>query len=248
MTKRYPAFLFVLVAGMVLPNLAFAQTPAEPPPDFTANLGGGLAITAGNTDTQNFNLTGGMVHDPKTKNVIKATAAYLRGDQNDILNLDRTSVNVRDEYTLSGRTFAFGQLDYLRDQFKEIIFLWVPAGGLGYKLVNTDVTQFAVDGGAGGSFEKNPGIATSKSGSLIAGQRFQHKLSSTATVTESLGTIWKTSDFADSLTNFTLGLTTTLVGNLELKLEFIDSYKNKPANPTVKKNDTAFVTAFVVKF
>jgi hypothetical protein len=35
---------------------------------------------------------------------------------------------------------------------------------------------------------------------------------------------------------------------IQLKLEFLDSYKNKPANPALKKNDTAFVTAFVLKF
>ena len=53
---------------------------------------------------------------------------------------------------------------------------------------------------------------------------------------------------ADSLTNFSVGLATTLVGNLQLKVEFIDSYKNRPANPTLKKNDTAFLTTFVLKF
>jgi hypothetical protein len=38
-----------------------------------------------------------------------------------------------------------------------------------------------------------------------------------------------------------------MVGGIQLKLEFLDSYKNKPI-PGVKKSDTAFVTTFVVKF
>ena len=102
------------------------------------------------------------MRDPKTRNVIKGTASYLRGTQSDVLNLDRTSINVRDEYTISNRTFVFGQLDYLRDQFKEIIFFWAPTAGIGYKLINTDATQFIVDGGAGAVLEKNPGIAVEK--------------------------------------------------------------------------------------
>jgi hypothetical protein len=43
-------------------------------------------------------------------------------------------------------------------------------------------------------------------------------------------------------------LSTTLAGNLELKLEFIDSYKNRPTRSALNKNDTAFLTAFVIKF
>ena len=35
---------------------------------------------------------------------------------------------------------------------------------------------------------------------------------------------------------------------LELKVEFLDSYKRKPPNISIKKNDTAFVTTFAMKF
>ena len=248
MTGRCLGTLFILTANLALSVPAIAQAPQEPTPVYTGNLGGGFALTGGNTDTSNFNLTAGITRDPKTKHVTKGTASYLRGDQNSLLNLDRTAVNIRHEYTISGRTFAFGQLEYLRDRFKEITFLWVPAGGIGYKLVNTDATKFIVDGGVGGIIEKNPGNTTSKSGGIIAGQRFEHKLSATSTISQSLSSVWKTKDFADSLTNFSIGVTTTLVSNIQVKVEFIDSYKNKPANPALKKNDTAFVTAFIVKF
>src|SRR5882724_10058259 len=89
---------------------------APPPQTYTGSFGGGIALTGGNTDTQNINLTFNLIRDPKTRNVIKSTASYLRGNQNDINNLDRTAFNARDEYTVSGRTFVFGQMDYLRDK------------------------------------------------------------------------------------------------------------------------------------
>src|SRR5258705_1878990 len=124
---RYLAILSVLVATLLPSSLALAQAPAEPPRVYTGNVGGGFAITGGNTDTTNFNLTAGLTRDPKTKNVIKGTVAYLRGSQSDIINVDRAAVNLRDEYTVSGRTFVFAQLDYLRDKFKQIIFRCVPS-------------------------------------------------------------------------------------------------------------------------
>jgi putative salt-induced outer membrane protein len=238
----------VLAAGVFLPNgIALAQAPAAAPV-YTGSLGGGFALTSGNTDTRNFNLTAEVVRDPGTRNLVKGSASYLRGVQNDILNLDRSSVLLRNEYTLSNRTFAFGQVDYLRDQFKGIIFLWAPTGGIGYKLIETDATEFVLDGGAGAVFEKNPGLDTGKSGSLTAGQSFRQQISTAATLTQSFSALWKTDDFSDSFYNFSVGLSTTLAGNLELKLEFIDSYKNRPTSSALNKNDTAFLTAFVIKF
>ena len=55
-------------------------------------------------------------------------------------------------------------------------------------------------------------------------------------------------DLGDSLLTFAAGVSTSLGGALELKVEFLDTYKNKPAQLGIEKNDTAFVTALVVKF
>ena len=157
-------------------------------------------------------------------------------------------MKLRDEYSLSKRTFLFAEGSYLRDQFKDILYLVAPIGGAGFKLIATDDTTLAVSGGAGGYFEKNTGLELKKSGSINAGQNFSHKLSTTATFTQSVATLWKTNDFEDSLTNFSVGVTTTLYRKLELKVEFLDSYKTKPPNATIKKNDTAFLTTFLLKY
>jgi putative salt-induced outer membrane protein YdiY len=249
MTVRYFGIVLLLITAS---STAFAQTPAptpEPPAHiYTGNFGGGLALTNGNTDTRNFNLTGALTRDPKGKSIIKTTGSFLRGTTGDLLSVDRTAINLRHEYTLSKQTFLFDQLDYVRDQFKEIIFFWAPTAGIGYKLINTDATQFIVDGGGGGVLEKNPGINSKKSGSVTGDEKFQRKLSSVAAFTESLSAISKTNDFGDYLSIFTTGITTTISGNIQLKLEFVDSYKNKPPAVTVKKNDTAFVTTVVLKY
>jgi putative salt-induced outer membrane protein len=244
--KTYFRHSLWIIFTLLFNNLGFAQAPA-PTPVYTGSFGGGLAVTNGNTDTTNFNLAFSLIRDPKTKNLTKATALYLRGSQNDVLSLDRSTVVLRHEYSLTTRTFVFGQLDYIRDKFKDIRYLVAPGGGLGYRLINSEETKLSVSGGAGGLWEKNS-TRLKKTGSVNAGQSFSHRLSSTATFTESIGSLWNTDDFEDSLTNFALGVTTSIIGNLELKFEFLDSYKNKPSNPAIKKNDTAFVTTIVLKF
>jgi putative salt-induced outer membrane protein YdiY len=249
--------LFLLVCTLVFSGFAGAQTPAaqtpppespEHPPVYTGSFGAGFALTGGNTSTKNYNLSFALVRDPKTKNIVKFNALYLRGTQNDILSVDRATANIRDEYTFSKRVFVFEQIDYLRDQFKDIRYVIAPTAGLGFKLINNDRTLLAFSGGAGSISEKDLGVAAHTSGSINSGETFSQKISSTATFTQSVGTLWKTDDFQDSLTNFAVGVSTSVSKKLELKVEFQDIYKNKPVLATLKKNDTAFVTALVVKY
>jgi putative salt-induced outer membrane protein YdiY len=227
---------------------AQAQQPPAPPPVYSGSFGGGLTLTGGNSETKNFNLTFSLVRDPKTKNVVKVDALYLRGSQNDVLTLHRSSLKVRDEYSLTRKWFLFGEFGYLRDEFKSIDYLLAPIAGIGYRFIANDRTTLSVSGGGGGFFEKNPGLPLKKSGSVNAGQNLSHKLTPETTLTESIATLWKTNDFEDSLTTFNIALTTTIYKKLELKVEFLDSYKTKPPNPTIKKNDTAFLTTFLLKY
>src|SRR5688572_18229026 len=251
---RSSVILTACVATLLAASVAEAQAqqpappPAPPTSIYTGSFGGGFALTGGNTETKNFNVSFKLVRDPKTKSVVKVDALYLRGSQNEVLNLHRSSAKIRYEYNLTNRVFLFGEFGYLRDEFKAIDYVIAPIGGIGYKLITNDRTLLAVSVGAGGFFEKNPGVPVKKSGSLNAGQEFSHKLTDTSTVYQSVSTLWKTNDFGDSLTNFKAGIATTIYKNLELKVEFLDSYKTKPPNPTIKKNDTAFLTTFLLKY
>jgi putative salt-induced outer membrane protein YdiY len=249
---RGVVIFLVLVASTLLSPVAMAQAQAQQTPApmklYTGNFGGGLALTSGNTDTKNYNLTFSLTRDPKTKNVFKTEALYLRGTESDVLNLERAAVKVRDEYSLTKKVFLFAEFDYLRDPFKDIRYLLAPIGGVGYKFIDTDSTKLAISGGAGGLWEKNSDVPVKKSGSVNAGQTFFQKLSTDTTLTESVATLWKTNDFDDSLTSFRAGLTTTLYKNLELKVEFLDTYKSKPPSITIKKNDTAFIMTFLLKY
>ena len=126
------------------------QAPAPPMSIYSGSFGGGFALTGGNTDTKNFNLTFNLVRDPKTRNIFKADALYLRSSQNDLLTLHRSALKLRDEYNLSTRVFLFGEVGYLRDEFKDIQWLLAPIAGIGYRLITNDRTSLTVSGGPGG--------------------------------------------------------------------------------------------------
>src|SRR3979411_1923574 len=98
---------FAILLTSIAATVFAADPPAKP---WTSSLGAGLAITSGNTDTKNYNLSFATKYDPKTKFVFKADALYLRGDSNGATQVDKASADAREEYAVSDRTFAFAEI------------------------------------------------------------------------------------------------------------------------------------------
>jgi putative salt-induced outer membrane protein YdiY len=211
------------------------------------SVGGGVSLTGGNTESNSYNLSFSVVHDPKTKNVFKAEGLYLRSDADGEATADRLNASVRDEYGLWSRGYAFAQLGYLRDRFKEVDYLLSPGAGLGYRFVETDAVVLAADASLGGAFERLTDRDGTSDLALQAGERFDWKVSGSAKIQQKSGALWKTKDFGDAYYRFELSLATTIATRLELKLTFADDYKTRPPRPELKKNDTAFIAALVYK-
>lgn len=242
----------VATTWLLMSSVAFAQAPpaapTEPPPTWVGNAGAGVSLTSGNSDTMNYNLTFDLTRTPKARNVMKWNALYLRGDQNDTVIVNRTSLAYRDEYTLSGRTFLFGQVDYLRDTFKLIDYLVAPTAGVGFKVIDTDAAKFSVDGGAGSLSEKNPGVDLRTSGAITASEKLVLQLTPTSTLKHGVSGLWKANDFADGLYISSIGLATKISDRLQLSIDLLDTFKNRPPTAATRKNDVAFVTAITAKF
>jgi putative salt-induced outer membrane protein YdiY len=253
MKRLVVAIVSVLTVGVLAPARLFAQPPCPcaATPDqgkWIGTAGAGLALTSGNSDTLNLNLSFDATYDPKTKHVVKATGLYIRGDQNDVVVVNRLSLGVRDQYTLSGRAFAFGQLDYLRDTFKAIDYLVAPTAGVGYTVIDTMPTTFAVDGGLGVVWEKNPGVEVDTDVAVTAAERLQHVLTPTSNVHHAATALWKANDFNDGLYTFSVGAGAKLSGRLQLSVDLLDTLKNQPPVTAPKKNDVALVTSITATF
>lgn len=238
---------------VLLSSVAFAQTPTAPapeapPPIWAGALGAGLSLTSGNSDTLNFNVAFDLTRTPKARNVIELKALYLRGEQNDSLVANRTSITLRDNYTLSGRTFLYGQVDYLRDTFKLIDYLVAPTVGVGRKLVDIERTKFSVDAGVGSITEKNPGAAARTNAAVTASEKLAVQLTATSSLKHAASGLWKASDFSDGLYMFSLGLATKISERTQLSLDLLDTFRSKRPTPSTRRNDVAFVASIIAKF
>jgi putative salt-induced outer membrane protein len=228
---------------------AFAQAPLPPEgKTWAGDFNFGLALTRGNSDTQNINLTADAAQRLSSANLLRYDAFYLRSDSNGDLTADRLLFGARDEYTISPMTYAIGDIHYLRDRFKEIDYLINPTVGAGHHFIKTDVQDFAVEGGIGYVIEKDKDLSRDSGGSVNAKQLFTWKFTPTATFGETASALWKMKDFSDALYHLEASLASAMSARTQLKLSAFDDYKTKPPRAGIKKNDFSLVASVGMKF
>jgi len=207
-----------------------------------------LSLTQGNTDTLTVNATDDSIYDPKTKNLIKWNALFLRGSQNGVLSVNRVAASVRDEYTVSKHFFMFAQLDALHDTFKGVDYLYAPTGGVGYKAVDTKRTTLDFNAGVGAVLEKDTGVDPAGSGAGTFGEKLVYQMTDAMTLKESLNSLFKENDLADWLYAFDVGVTAKINSRFSLSFDLLDTFKNRPVDGLTHKHDVAIVTSIVTKY
>ena len=252
------ALLALLASLFVFSGTAVAQTPPPPPPGapapapvrgpWSGSLSAGLSITSGNKNTQNFNISFDLTHDPKTRNLFKVDGLYLRGKSESNLTGDQLRLGGRDQFTFNSRGFVFGQMRYLRDRFKNIDYFLAPAAGVGLKLVNGPQATFDIAAGIGGVWEQDAGLALPTSGSITFDEKVMIKLTPTATLLQSTSALWKTQDLKDALYTFSTSFAAGISKRAQLKVELLDLFKNRPPSTLIKRNDVTLITGLVYKF
>jgi putative salt-induced outer membrane protein YdiY len=220
----------------------------EPPQGLSGSAGFGLSLTNGNTDTLNISATDDSIYDPKTGNVMRWNALYLRGKQNGVLAVNRASGLFRDELTINGRVFMFAEFGGLHDTFKGIEYLLSPSAGIGYKLIDTKTTTFSTDAGIGGVVERDTGSPAQGSGAITFSQKLVHQLSATTTLKEGVTGLLKMNDIADGLYTFGGGVAAKVNSRLQLSVDLLNTFKNHPVDGLTHKNDLALVTSIVAKY
>ena len=248
--KSVTLSMLTLLAVAISPVLAFAQpaAPPPPPPGWTGSASAGLALTQGNSDTSTVNAAYEVKRETGSPYVFKSSGLLVYGKAEGELTSDRLALGGRLERKLSERTALFGQVQYLRDSFKEIDYLISPTVGLSRILLKNERSVLDVDGAVGVVWEQNPGLELQTDGAVSAGQRFAHKLTATTEFTQRLLGLWKMDDFGDALYTFSAGLAANITGGTQMKMEFLDTYKTRPPSVNVEENDIAVLVSFVYKF
>lgn len=240
-----------LLAVLAVAGTAAAQDippPAAPPPSWTGSLSAGLAATQGNSDSSTITLAYEVKRDTGSPWRFTSGGLFLRGSSEGQLTTNRLTLNGRQDREFSERSSLFAQVQYLRDSFKEIDYLISPTFGANRWLAKNDRTELAVDAGLGVVWEKNEDQSVNGSGAITATQSLQHKIGETTLLTQKTAALWKMGDLADALYTLAVGLAANVTDTVQMKVELLDTFKNRPPAADVVKNDVAVVVSMVYKF
>jgi hypothetical protein len=211
---RLPVVCCSCPSPLLAPAPAAAQAGRHlppPPPGWTGSIGGGLAITSGNSDTSTTNVGYTCWKDHGT-NVIFKSAGLLPGGLE--RRLERGPPASTPVFHIAA-AFRVRQTTFARQL--AIDYILAPTAGLSYKVVATERTEWMTDGSAGVVFEKNKGLDVDTSGALIAGEKLTHKFAEKTKFVHAATALWKMKDFDDAFYTFSAGLLTSIAGNFDLK-------------------------------
>jgi hypothetical protein len=96
-------------------------------------------------------------------------------------------------------------------------------------------------------WEKNPSQAVRASGALTLAQKLTQTISTSTTLSQSVSGLWKTEDLADAHYQFSVALALGINSRVQLKIELLDTYSNRPTGNRTEKNDVSTVFAVVFK-
>jgi len=82
---------------------------------------------------------------------------------------------------------------------------------------------------------------------VATGEKLIRALTSNTTLTQAFVGLWKMDDFEDALFTFGVSMAVAMSTHTQIKVEVLDTFKNKPPLATIQKNDVAVLMAIVYK-
>lgn len=126
-----------------------ADAPPPPPQDVWTGKGQlGFVESQGNTDSKSAHAAIDMAYyDAPWKHAFHLGGLY--GQSAGLTAAERWDALWQSDYELSTNLFTFGALRYARDLFSGFQYQATAPAGLGYKIINTDVTKLSGQIGVG---------------------------------------------------------------------------------------------------
>lgn len=250
--RRLPEF-GIIVAASLLAGSALAQATVKPDGRWRGTLGAAASYASGNNKSTSASLNADAVRATDGDKIsLHARSLYGRTDGKTTAELfgfgGRYSLN------LTARTFVFGQADYLRDKPANLELRLSGAGGVGYKLVDTDAHKFDVFAGLGYTHDRyfSPKLVAGSVRSsyghaeALLGEESSHRLTETTIFRQKLVVYPNLSETGEYRAVFDAGVAVAINRTMNLTAGFNYRYNSDPG-VGVRKGDALFLTGVAVK-
>ena len=243
--------LVLLIFGFVFSMTigSFGQEEKEDPMKWNGDLSFGISIAKGNTDASTLSFSFSANKKLSEKFDWKNKGMFLGGRADGALNSQSLDLTSTGEWNHSARFFSRYEINGIHDSFRNFRYRIVPNIGVGYRIVQSEVTELSLNTGLSDTFTKfyDSGETASFVGAFL-GNDFLWKISSSAEFKQLSVVNLDLSDTSHVLAKFEISLSAAIVKNWAIKISFIDKYDSAPETEVVKKNDITFLTNISWKF
>lgn len=218
----------------------------------------GAVAARGNTDSDSANAKLDIANEiDRWKHSLWFNSLY--GASNDYTTNNRWEVRWQTDYKLTEPLYWFGGLRYERDHFGAYAYQESVTTGLGYKLFDDDTTKLSVQGGVGAKRSQPQTLVKDEDnsdhvlyrvyedeetrGSIIAGAKFEHKLTANTKV---LDTLLVEATSANTFTQNDLALQVSMSDRFALSVAYGIRQNTSPP-PDNKKTDQITTLSVVYK-
>jgi putative salt-induced outer membrane protein len=239
------AITAVFVSAALNTKAQTTATPITAPPLWQGGATLGLTLTRGNSDTLLF--TAKVITAKKwDRNELEFGADAAYGEQDGDKNNETYHGYGQYNRLFTERTYGLLRLEALHDGIADIYYRVALSTGVGYYFIKNERTFLRAEAGPGVVFERK-GTNDDIYATLRIAERFEHKITKTAFLWESVEFLPQVDRWGNFTINSEIGLSVDINTKWSLKPYIQDSYVNEPA-PGRKKNDIKLVLAMGYKF
>ena len=212
--------------------LGSVATPAVA--EWTGKGDVGASIATGNSENQAASANLEIKHQAdRWTHTVGFAGNY--GNDGEETTAQRWEVRGQSQYDFTERAYAFGAARYEDDRFSQYDYQASLAGGLGYKLVDSERTRLWVQGGPGYRYAEIRETGKTEDGIIFRGDLgFEHQITDTTKVVDRF-LVEAGSD--NTYLQNDLGLEVTITGALGLRVGYQVRH-NTDVLPGIEKTDT----------
>lgn len=222
-----------------------AQSPSTPPKTWKGNVGAGINIKDGNTESTSTNIKGTYMNERKQDNIYFDALALYEVVTNKDTDVDEETVNeqratAKYEYKHTLRLYSFFNQSFEHDEIENLNYRLISSPGMGYRFVLKDALKYKIEGGPAYARERfREGVVEETLGIRI-GQYFDWKILPTTAFYAKAEYVQSADERADWRLDSGMGIKHDLTKYLSLNMELLDQYDNTPAEGK-EKEDRAII-------
>ena len=217
---------------------------------WTGNVAFGYAQARGNSDTQTINFGANANRaTPRDRIGVAFTSIYAGNDTTgeSIVTANAIRGGINYNLNISPRWFVFASTDLEFDEFQSLDLRFAPAGGFGFKVLDTERSTFDIFGGSSLNREFFSTGLDRTSGEALIGEELSFQYSSFGSVQQKISIYSNWRDLGVFRVSFDTTADTRVNRWLSWQVSVSDRYLS---NPVVgrKRNDVLLTTGLRINF